>query len=107
MQSKIILILSLLCLFTCKALPEITKWNLTVTAEDGSPNIFVVQGKYTPLLLTLTQQDSETNTNREQLVVPSETTIKLTGNNAKDFQTTQKITSLILQKAILMLFTLV
>ena len=90
MQSKIILILSLLCLSTCKALPEITKWNLTVTAEDGSPNIFVVQGKYTPLLLTLTQQDSETNTNREQRVVPSETTIELTGNDAKDFQTTQK-----------------
>ena len=89
MHSKIILVLSLLCLCACKTLPEVTKWNLTVTAEDGSPNIIVVQGKYTPLLLTLTQE-TETAMNSEHRVVPSVSTIELAGNNAKDFQTTQK-----------------
>ena len=89
MQSKIIFFLSLLCLSTCNLLPETTKWDLTVTSNDGSSTILVVQGKYTQLLLTLTQQESETNINKDHRIVPSVSTIQLKGDHARDFQTTQ------------------
>lgn len=89
MLSKLFFVLALICLSSCKKMPEATKWDVTITNADGTSDIKIYKGKYTQVLLTLTMQEEPepVENNLKRGFIPSYSIIKLKQDANSKFKT--------------------